>query len=51
MMKKLAYKLFLIFFITLLFFIPNVYATDEPNFSLNSASAILYDASSRTNFI
>lgn len=51
MMKKLSYKLFLVFFIILIFFVPKVFATEEPDFSLNSAAAVLYDASSRSSFI
>lgn len=51
MMKKLCYKLFLIFFIIFIFFTPKVFATVTPDFSLNSAAAFLYDASSRTNSI
>ncbi|MBO5412717.1 MAG: hypothetical protein J6A29_00100 [Clostridia bacterium] len=50
-MKKLSYKLFLVFFIILIFFVPKVFATEEPDFSLNSAAAVLYDASSRSSFI
>lgn len=49
-MKK-CYKLILILLIFLIFFIPKVFAADEPNFSLNSAAAVLYDVSSRANFI
>ena len=49
-MKK-YYKLFLILLIFLTLFVPNVFAADEPDFSLNSEAAVLYDASSRTNLI
>lgn len=50
-MKKLCYKLFFILLFIFIFLIPKSYATDVPDFSLNSAAAILYDASSRANFI
>lgn len=50
-MKKLCYKLVLIVFIILILFAPKVFATNEPDFSLNSAAAILYDVSSRANAI
>ena len=49
-MKK-CYKLILILLVFLILFVPKVFAANEPNFSLNSASAVLYDVSSRTNFI
>ncbi len=45
-MKKVYYKLLFIFLIVFMFFVPKAFATEEPDFSLNSAAAILYDASS-----
>ena len=50
-MKKIIYKLFLIFFFILVLLSPQIYGADTPDFSLNSAAALLYDVSSRTNFI
>lgn len=50
-MKKFTYKLFLILFFIFIFFTPQVFGTDNPDFSLNSAAAFLYDVSSRSDFV
>ena len=49
-MKKIFYTIFMSI-ILLVVLSPNLLATTTPDFSLNSAAAVLYDASSRTNFI
>lgn len=51
LMKKTYYKLLILFLVIIAVSMPKVFAQDEPNFSLNSESAILFDASSRSNII
>jgi len=50
-MKKVFYKLLITFIFISLLFIPNVFATNAPDFSLNSTAAYLLDASSRANVV
>lgn len=50
-MKKIYCKLLVLFLMIMALLTPKVFGVIEPNFSLNSEAAVLYDASSRTNFI